>query len=91
MTSRLYKQFQQRQAQQNQPQAFNGSVNNQNGQALKGLMSGLAAGNPDQVVESLKATNPDFANFIEQNKNKTPEQVAAENNINLGALLKFFK
>lgn len=54
-------------------------------------MSGLAAGNPDQVVESLKATNPDFANFIEQNKDKTPQQVAAENNINLGALLKFFK
>lgn len=36
----------------------------------------MAKGNPDAVFENMMKTNPQFAQFVEENKGKTPEQIA---------------
>ena len=37
--------------------------------------------NPDAFYQKLISTNPQFAKFIQDNKGKTPEQIAKENNV----------
>lgn len=43
----------------------------------------LRSGNPEQIAMNLMQKNPQFRQFIEQNRGKTPEQVARENGIDL--------
>lgn len=40
-------------------------------------------GNPEQIFQSMMNSNPQFRQFVEANKGKTPEQVAQENGIDL--------
>ena len=47
---------------------------------IKNLLSGK---NPDAVFSDLLQNNPQFRSFVEQNKNKTPEQIAKENGLNI--------
>lgn len=35
------------------------------------------------IFDNLMKTNPQFAKFVEDNKGKTPEQIAKENNIDM--------
>ena len=42
--------------------------------------------NPDEYYTQLMQSNPQFRQFMEQNKGKTPEQIANENGINLNLL-----
>lgn len=44
--------------------------------------------NPDELFNKLMQSNPQFRQFYEENKNKSPEQIAKENGINLNNLLK---
>lgn len=52
------------------------------------LMQTLKSGNGEQIFNSLMQNNPQFRAFMEQNKGKTPEQVAKENGVDLNAYLK---
>lgn len=47
------------------------------------LMKMLRNGNPDQIAQQMMQSNSQFRQFVEQNKGKTPEQVAQEHGIDL--------
>ena len=47
------------------------------------LMKILQSGNPEQAFQQMMQNNLQFRQFVEQNKGKTPEQVARENGIDL--------
>ena len=51
----------------------------------------LARGNPQGVFNNLMKTNPQFAQFVRENKNKSPEQIAKEHGIDPESLNKFMK
>lgn len=50
---------------------------------IANVMRMLKSGNPDQIGQQMMQSNPQFRQFMEQNKGKTPEQVAKENGIDL--------
>lgn len=43
----------------------------------------LRSGNPEQIAQQMMQNNPQFRQFVEANKGKTPEQVAKEHGIDL--------
>ena len=47
------------------------------------LMKMLRSGNPEQIAQQMMQSNPQFRQFMEANKGKTPEQVAQEHGIDL--------
>lgn len=61
--------------------AMQGS-NNKMAQAMQ-AMKVLRSGNPEQIAQQMMQNNPQFRQFVEQNKGKTPEQVAKEHGIDL--------
>ena len=50
------------------------------------IISMLKGGNPEQIAMTLMQRNPQFKAFVEQNKGKSPEQIARENGIDLSAI-----
>ena len=50
---------------------------------IKSMMQGQ---NPAQVAQSMMQSNPQFAQFVNANRGKTPQQVAQEHGINLSML-----
>ena len=42
--------------------------------------------NPQQAFQSMMMNNPQFRKFMEQNKGKTPQQVAQEHGIDINQL-----
>lgn len=54
-------------------------------QSINNMLNGK---NPDELFKQLMQNNPQFRQFYEANKNKTPEQIAQENGIDLTKLLK---
>ena len=55
---------------------------------LAGIVSQLKNGNPEAIAQKMLNDNPNFRAFMEQNKGKTPEQVAQENGIDLNSIRK---
>lgn len=49
--------------------------------ALVNLVSTVKQANPKTVFDRMMQSNPQFANFMQQNQGKTPEQIAQENGI----------
>lgn len=47
------------------------------------VMKMLRSGNPEQIAQQMMQSNPHFRQFIEQNKGKTPDQVAREHGLDL--------
>ena len=56
--------------------------------AIKSMISGK---NPNDVLNTMLQTNPQFAQFYDANKNKPIEQIASENGVNLDTLKSLFK
>lgn len=50
----------------------------------------LKNGNPEQIAMNLMQRNPQFRQFIEANKGKSPEQVAKENGFDLAQIMRRF-
>lgn len=50
---------------------------------LVNIIQMLKSGNPEQIAMNLMNKNPQFRQFVEANKGKSPEQVAKENGIDL--------
>lgn len=68
--------------------------NNQGGpmsdpQSFVNSLRQMVGGNPDAAMASMMRTNPQFADFVQRNRNKTPEQIAADYGIDLGPMRKF--
>ena len=61
---------------QNNPMAMMGQI-----RQMVGMLKGQ---NPQQVAQLMAQRNPQFAAFLQQNQGKTPEQIAAENGIDMG-------
>lgn len=47
----------------------------------------IKSGNPEQIAMNLMQRNPQFKQFVEENKGKTPEQVAKENGIDFNQIM----
>lgn len=58
---------------------------------LANIMRLLKSGNPEQIAQQMMQQNPQFRQFIESNKGKSPEQVAKEHGINLNQIMGQFK
>lgn len=50
----------------------------------------MIGGNPDAFMAQMMQTNPQFAEFVNANRNKTPEQIAADYGLDINPLRKFF-
>lgn len=46
----------------------------------------LRSGNPEQIAQQMMQSNPQFRQFVEANRGKTPEQVAREHGIDLNQI-----
>lgn len=49
----------------------------------------IAGGNPNAAYNLLMQSNPRFRQFVDENRGKTPEQIAREHGINMGLIDKF--
>lgn len=67
----------------------NNSVNQVNN--IVGLIKSLSSQNPDQVFSYMLKTNPKFAEFVNENKGKSIEQMAADYKIDLNSIMQFMK
>ena len=70
-------------------QAINAMRNPNNN--ILGLMSMLKSGNPDAIFNQLKQTNPQFKKFVEDNQNKSVQQIAQENGIDINVINQFLR
>lgn len=50
---------------------------------LKQMVGMIRGQDPRQVAQLMAQRNPQFATFLQQNQGKTPEQIAAENGIDM--------
>ena len=50
------------------------------------MMKTLRNGNPEYIAKKMMQNNPQFRQFVEANKGKTPEQVAREYGVDLNQL-----
>lgn len=68
----------------------NGAANNpfQMLSALKQMMGGQS---PEAVMQGMMQGNPQFASFVNANKNKSPEQICRENGLNWDEIKGFLK
>ena len=66
-------------------QAMNGS-NKKMTQAMQ-VIKMLRSGNPEMMTQQMMQSNPQFRQFIEANKGKTPQQVAQENGVDLNQFM----
>ena len=51
---------------------------------LRQIVGMLRGQDPQKVVLQMAQRNPQFAAFLQQNQGKSPEQIAAENGIDMG-------
>lgn len=66
------------------------SPTNKMGQ-IANLMKMLRSGNPEQIAQQMMQSNPQFRQFVEANKGKTPEQVAKEYGLDWNAIMGQFR
>lgn len=55
-------------------------------QQLRQMAQMMRGQNPQHLVRSFAAQNPQFAEFLRQNQGKSPQQIAAERGIDMGLL-----
>lgn len=51
----------------------------------------IKAGNSEGIFNQMIQNNPNFAQFVQQNKGKTAEQIAKENGIDLEQVKRFLR
>lgn len=71
-------------------QAMNGG-NMGKMQQIAGVMQMLKSGNPEQIAQQMMQSNPQFRQFMEQNKGKSPEQVAREHGLDIEQVKQLMK
>lgn len=63
-----------------------GMSRNGNMMNLMNIAQMLKSGNPAQIAQNLMQRNPQFRQFMEQNRGKSPEQFARENGIDFSQI-----
>lgn len=53
---------------------------------LAAVKSFLTGKNPDVVFNQMLQSNPQFAQFVNENKDKSPEQIAKENGLDINMI-----
>lgn len=66
-------------------------MNNGPQNPIANILQMLKSGDPNQIAARLMQSNPQFKQFVEANKGKTPEQVASEHGVNLSQIMGGFK
>lgn len=66
-------------------------MNNAPQNPMANILQMLKSGDPNQIAARLMQSNPQFKQFVEANKGKTPEQVASEHGVNLSQIMGGFK
>lgn len=54
---------------------------------ISALIQMLKSGNPTQIAQTMMQNNPQFRQFVQQHKGKTPDQVARELGIDLSGIM----
>lgn len=71
-----------------------GMNRNTNGNQFSNLMNiarMVKNGNPEQIAMNLMRQNPQFKQFVEQNRGKTPEQFARENGVDFNQIMNMMR
>jgi len=55
------------------------------------MVNQIKNGNPEAMFRQMIQSNPQFKQFVEQNKGKSPEQIASENGLDLNMLKSLFR
>lgn len=55
---------------------------------LASVVSALRYNDPQTLMESMARSNPQFAQFVSDNRGKSPEQIAREHGIDLDSIKK---
>lgn len=58
---------------------------------IANVMKMLKSGNPEMIAQQMMQSNPQFRQFVEANKGKTPEQVAKEYGLDWKTIMGKFK
>ena len=69
-------------------QMLNRNNNNQLG-SMMNIMNILKNGNPNAIYDQMLKGNPQFRSFVDQNKGKTPEQIAEEYGVDFNQIKSF--
>lgn len=56
--------------------------------SLGNIVRMLRSGNPEQIARQLMQQNPQFRAFVQANQGKSPDQVARENGLDLGQIMR---
>lgn len=62
-----------------------------NGNNIFQLIQSLKSGNPQALFNQMMWNNPQFAQFVERNKGKSPEQIAKDYNVDISAIKQFLR
>lgn len=66
-----------------------GMLRRNNTNSVPMLKNLIGAKNPDALFSNMMRTNPQFARFVEENKGRTPEEIAKAYGINPSILNNF--
>lgn len=55
---------------------------------IASVVSALRRNDPQTLMESMARSNPQFAQFVNDNRGKSPEQIAREHGIDLDSIRK---
>lgn len=65
---------------------FGGSSNPQ---GFVNTLRQMVGGDPDAALSRMMQANPQFAEFVQRNRGKTPDQIAADYGIDIGPFRRF--
>lgn len=70
-----------------------GRINNALGaySQIRQMVPMLRSQNPDQLLQTFARKNPQFSRFMEQNREKSPEQIAADYGIDMELVRQLLK
>jgi hypothetical protein len=51
----------------------------------------LKSGNPQAIMNQMMQTNPQFAQFVNENKGKSVDQIAKDYNVDLNSIRQFMR
>lgn len=67
------------------------NANNTNSTNILQLIKSLRSGNPQGVFNQMMRENPQFAQFVEQNKGKPADQIARDYNVDISVIKQFLR
>lgn len=66
------------------PSSIFGNQGQGRGSGLHSLLDAMRTSDPATLAQQMMESNPQFRQFVEQNKGKSPDQIAREHGLDLG-------